>query len=74
MTGPDRAGAAVAAADGAECAVGEGAGETVVAGEPAAADERAAAEVRAGAGERAVAGERLPVCVAAERGPGDGDA
>ena len=74
VTVPDRAGVAVAAADGAECAVGEGAGETVVAGEPAAADERAAAEVRAGAGERAVAGERLPVCVAAERGPGDGDA
>ncbi|MFF5830258.1 DUF3492 domain-containing protein [Streptomyces bacillaris] len=74
VTGPDRAGVAVAAADGAECAVGEGAGETVVAGEPAAAGERAAAEVCAGAGQRAVAGERLPVCVAADRGPGDGDA
>ncbi|MFP1661189.1 DUF3492 domain-containing protein [Streptomyces cavourensis] len=64
VTGTDRAGAAVAA-DGAERAVGEAA----VAGEPAAA-----AEVRAGAGQRAVAGERLPVCVAADRGPGDGDA
>lgn len=65
VTGTDRAGAAVVAADGAERAVGEAA----VAGEPAAA-----AEVRAGAGQRAVAGERLPVCVAADRGPGDGDA